>query len=155
MENAWKNIASRTWKQVWYDGHSYPFYTFPNNRLMKHLVSKRASTVEKLTSVMCKQHLLISDREEDIKAYLNKRSYTDLSHLFWEEKLGDLAPQADFTFFADMESVYRRPDEFRTMLPTFFFKHLDFFRQFTITIQFIESGERLSTNITLNYKVKA
>ena len=56
---------------------------------------------------------------------------------------------------ADMESVYRRPDEFRTMLPTFFFKHLDFFRQFTITIQFIESGERLSTNITLNYKVKA
>ena len=153
--NAWKNIASRTWKQVWYDGHSYPFYTFPNNRLMKHLVSKRASTVEKLTSVMCKQHLLISDREEDIKAYLNKRSYTDLSHLFWEEKLGDLAPQADFTFFADMESVYRRPDEFRTMLPTFFFKHLDFFRQFTITIQFIESGERLSTNITLNYKVKA
>lgn len=153
--NAWKNIASRTWKQVWYDGHSYPFYTFPNNRLMKHLVSKRASTVEKLTSVMCKQHLLISDREEDIKAYLNKRSYTDLSHLFWEEKLGDLAPQADFTFFADMESVYRRPDEFRTMLPTFFFKHLDFFRQFTITIQFIESDERLSTNITLNYKVKA
>lgn len=152
--NAWKHIANRTWRNAWYDGHSYPFYTFPNNRLMKHLVSRRASKAEKLTAVICKQHLLISDKEEDIKAYLNKRSYTELSQMSWKEKLSDLAPQADFTFFADMESMYRRPDEFKTMLPPFFFRHLDFFRQFTITIQFIESGERLSTNITLNYKTK-
>lgn len=152
--NAWKSIATRTWRNAWLDSRSYPFYTFPNNRLMKHLMSERASKVERLTAVLCQQHLLISDREEDIKAYLNKQSYSDFSRMFWEEKLGELVPQADFTFFADLESMFHRPDEFKTMLPPFFFRHLDFFRQFTITIQFIDTGERLSTNITLNYKPK-
>ena len=149
---AWTKVASRTWKRVWHEGRSYPLYTFPNNRLLKHLVSKRASVAGELVAAVCKQHLVISDNEADIRAYLDKQSYTDMSQLFWEDMLDGLAPRADFTFFADMECIYRRPDEFKAMLPPFFFKHLDFFRQFTITIQFIETGDRLSTNITLEYK---
>lgn len=149
---AWKNIARPTFRKVWHKGHGYTFYTFPNNRLLKYLLSERAAQADKLTGILNEQYLILSDREEDIRAYLNQHSYTEIVRLAWNEYLNDLAQQANFTFFADMEDIYQRPQEFTSMLPPFFFNHLDFFRQFTLTIQFIQSDGPLNTNIILNYK---
>ena len=149
---AWKEIARPTWRGVWHKGHTYPLYTFPNNRLLRHVLSVRASRADKLTGALSERYLILSDKEEDIKAYLNRWSYTEESNLMWNDMLSDMEQKADFTFYADMASIHPRADEFKAMLPPFFLKHMDFFRLFTITVQFIEPGERLHTNIILNYK---
>lgn len=149
---AWQRIARRTSRKVWCKGHGYPFYTFPNNRLLEYLLSERAAQSNKLTGILDEHYLILSDKEEDIRAYLNPHSYTEIVRQAWKEHLGDLTQQANFTFFTDMEEIYKRPQEFTSMLPPFFFNHPDFFRLFTLTIQFIQSDGPLSTNIILNYK---
>ena len=151
---AWKQIAQRNWKSVWSEGTNYPLYTIDNNRIMKYLLSARALQVPKLTGTLLKNNFLIlSDREEDIRAYLNPRNYTQKGLEGWNEYLGNLSQQANFTFFADMEAVCQRPLEFKTMLPKFFFTQLDFFSKFTITIQYIKTSAPLNINIILNYKL--
>lgn len=149
---AWKQVGKRLWKSVYHKGHAYPLYTFSNNRMLKYLLSERAAQKNDLMAIINEQYLIISDEEKDIKAYLNSNNYSERNKEFWHEYLSDLAPKANFTFFADMEDIYRRTTEFNNMFPAFFFKHLDFFRKFNITVQFIESGEILNTNIILNYK---
>lgn len=149
---AWQKIARSGWKRIWHKGQSYPIYTLPNNRLAKHLLTERAAEADKLHAILNEQYLILSDREEDLRAYLNKRSYSEVARVAWTDYLDTLAPEANFTFFADMEDIYLHPNEFKTILPPFFFNHPKFFGDFTITLQFIEANETLNTNITLNFK---
>ena len=113
---------------------------------------ERAAEADKLHAILNEQYLILSDREEDLRAYLNKRSYSEVARVAWTDYLDTLAPEANFTFFADMEDIYLHPNEFKTILPPFFFNHPKFFGDFTITLQFIEANETLNTNITLNFK---
>ena len=46
------------------------------------------------------------------------------------------SPYYNFAMMVDMEEMMRQPETYVRLVPNFFFRHSDFFRHFTIAIQF-------------------
>lgn len=107
-----------------------------------------------MKAILTKKFIIISDEEEDLQAYVSKSSYSQEAYNAWNNYIGNLAMEANFTFFSDLDEINKRPTEFRSVLPPFFFRHLGFFRHFTVTLQLFsaETPNKLNTNIILNYK---
>lgn len=152
--NAWANVAQPIRKWISVQNRKYQLYTIDNNRVLKYLLSDRVSSKEHLKAVLTDRFLIISDEEKDLQAYANKSSYSRKAYYAWNHYIGNLAMEANFTFFSDLEEIYKRPTEFRSILPPFFFRHLNFFRHFAVTLQLFnaDTPDRLNTNIILTYK---
>lgn len=52
----------------------------------------------------------------------------------------------------DMEEMMRQPETYVRLVPNFFFRHSDFFRHFTIAIQFTCAEGVVYPNLVLLYK---
>ena len=152
--NAWQDLAHPVKKWIQSPKKKYQLYTIENNRVLKYLLSKRVSNKEQMKAILTKKFIIISDEEEDLQAYVSKSSYSQEAYNAWNNYIGNLAMEANFTFFSDLDEIYKRPTEFRSVLPPFFFRHLGFFRHFTVTLQLFsaETPNKLNTNIILNYK---
>ena len=70
----------------------------------------------------------------------------------YEEGVGSLSPYYNFAMMVDMEEMMHQPETYVRLVPNFFFRHSDFFRHFTIAIQFTCAEGVVYPNLVLLYK---
>ncbi len=146
--NEWEKFTSPILHTERQGHQSYPIYCLNSNDLMQYLLFKNSEQPKELMAIIRDDYMLISDSKEDLKAYLSLTTHA-LKEAYYTTVL---ANEANFTLFSDMEEIYQRPDEFKDLIPPFLIQYADFFRQYTITLQYIESVEPMNTNIILSFK---
>lgn len=148
----WNRLAKETWKSVYWQGEKYRLYTLDSNYLLRHLLPLDKEDNRPLSALLTENYLLLSRHEESLRDYMDKRFYTPAAQELWKTFLNDLSSQANFTFYSDMNAVGKHTKYFENILPPFFFSHQEFFHQFYITVQFIETDESMNTTILLDHK---
>lgn len=148
----WNKLAKETWKSAYKQNKRYRLYSLPNNYLLKHLLGNNKEDGKTVSALLTENYLLLSREDDDLRDYMNKRTYTPATQELWKTYLSDLASKANFTFYSDMNEVNKHAKYFKNVLPPIFFRHIDFFRQFFITVQFIETDETMNATIILDHK---
>ena len=91
----------------------------------------------------------VNDNQQNMNLFTgnsNKPLYLDC--------MNDLAEQANFTLIADMNEIMHKTPNVKEeqTLPTFFFKHKDFFKYFMLSIQFIYTGNHMNINLIFTFQ---
>ena len=70
----------------------------------------------------------------------------------YEEGIGSLSPTYSFVMMVDMEKMVEQPETYVRLIPNFFFRQSNFFRNFMLAIQFTCTEGVVYPNIVLLYK---
>ena len=66
--------------------------------------------------------------------------------------MAGLAPESACLLMTDMSKTITEPQLYGHLMPNFFFKNKDFFRNFLMTTQFTTANGTVFPSITLTYK---
>lgn len=151
-----KAIAS-----YWVQGQHYPVWSYEGGEQLPHYFIT-PPPVRDYCLTFYKDKMLVATAPDILLSYL--REMTALPQTAWTHNrplyqycLNDLAEEANFTLVADMSDLMEEPLDTlpahpTRMLPTFFFKHKEFFRNFMLSTQFIYTNGQINTNLILTYQ---
>lgn len=99
-------------------------------------------------------NLLLAADAQSLSAYIeaveNENTLNTTDN--YKDLTGTLTPLSQYLLMADIDAVAQMPPSYSRQLPTFFLKHIDFFRHFLLAVQFTRQNEFLIPNITLLYR---
>ena len=98
--------------------------------------------------------MLLAPDAQSLSAYVDAVENGDVLEgtSVYEEGVGSLSPYYNFAMMVDMEEMMHQPETYVRLVPNFFFRHSDFFRHFTIAIQFTCAEGVVYPNLVLLYK---
>ncbi len=99
--------------------------------------------------------MLLAPDAQSLSAYVDAVENGDVldGTSVYEEGVGSLSPYYNFAMMVDMEEMMHRAGNLCAVgLRNFFFRHSDFFRHFTIAIQFTCAEGVVYPNLVLLYK---
>lgn len=114
-------------------------------------------------------NLLVAPNDSCIYSYIHQieSGNTMEGNQLYDKCMSGLSSESNYLSLADMEDAITYPDIYERLIPSFYFKHPDFFRNFIITIQFtcvngesypylvlMYKGKRDQQNISIPSKVK-
>jgi len=70
----------------------------------------------------------------------------------YEEAVSGMAPSYQYMLMADLADVFRQPAAYVRTLPSFFFKHADYFSHFVLSVQFTCADGEVEPHLALLYK---
>lgn len=155
IEPPWKNILQTPSTHKRINGNVYTLSpvetgTF-TNKLIPHSNSNEAAP---LYATLFNRQLLLSDKTEDLICYVQQitDSAKEQQPVFQKE-MTDLSQQPNFTLFIDMEKILKHPQKYAQYMPSFLFKHKEFFQNFTFSLQLVKVPENINANVILTYKL--
>ena len=154
------NARRRT--SLWLQGVPYPLWQCPADTTLTSYFLPQYKGEEHWLSIY-QNYLLIAPDKETIYNYLTEvldvkeeSPHTNGNNKVYQHCLGDLAEEANFTLVTDLNDlINHHPDivESNTsLIPSFFFKHGDFFKHFMLSTQFIHADGLTSTQLILTYQ---
>ena len=105
-----------------------------------------------LYATLFNQQLLLSNKPDDLVCYLQLLTDQTEEQPLFQKEMTDLSQEPNFTLMTDMEQIFKYPQEYAQYVPSFFFKHKDFFQYFTLSLQLVKATENVNANIILTYK---
>lgn len=144
---------------LWIQGKNYPVWLYNGeSSLHPYFCEEPAEDAYYLT--FYKEKMLVATDMETLGDYLTEiSSYSPNSGIdnrkLYEFCLNDLAEQANFTLIADMNGIMENESTgtmTTKLLPEFFFKHKEFFKNFMFSTQYIYADGQISTNLILTYQ---
>ncbi len=135
--------------------HSFPFrkYLLPPATLFFKLTGMEGTS---FYSYACfyRDRLLLAADARSLSAYIESMESGDTLEgvAGYGVLTGTLASSGLYLLMADMDAVSQLPSSYVRLLPTFFLKHISFFRHFLLAVQFTRQGELLIPNLTLLYR---
>lgn len=132
---------------------AYGVYPLPENRLLTQLTGVRTPDLYNYSAFYGGQLLLASDVDA-LKQYiyqLDKGQVLEETAVY-QAGIDGLDNPYHWMLWADLSEVFRLRDNYTRLLPDYFFRNEDFFRNFILSIQFLVVGEAVHPNINLIYK---
>lgn len=152
-ESFWKKIIQITPQYKRVDGNIYTIYPMQESTFINQLMPQPNANEEKLIyATLFNQQLLLSAKPDDLVYYLQEQTNHEEEPFSFQEEMTDLSQEPNFTLFADMEEILNHPQEYTRYIPPFFFKHKEFFRNFTFSLQLVKVPENINANVILTYK---
>lgn len=128
-------------------------YVLPRNTLLTQMTGITESA---LYTYACfyKGELLLAPDARSLSAYIDAIENGDVleGDLIYERGISSLSPVYNFVMMADMEEMLRQPETYVRLVPNFFFRQADFFRNFVLAVQFTCTEGVMYPNIVLLYK---
>lgn len=153
IEPKWKNILQTPYIHKRINGNVYTIYlieteNFTNKFIPHSNLNKTAS----LYATLFNRQLLLSDKTENLICYLQQITDSEREqHTSFQKEMADLCQQPNFTLFTDMEELLKHP-QYAQYIPPFFFRHKEFFQNFTFSLQLVKVPENINANVILTYK---
>lgn len=133
--------------------HGYRHYFLPHNTMLAHLTG---ITEPAFHTYACfyKGDCLLAPDSRSLRAYVDAMEREEWLEGMpgYEEAAGSLSPVYNFVWMADMEKMVMQPESYVRLMPSFFFRHIDFFRHFLVSVQFTCAEGVVYPNIVLLYK---
>lgn len=146
----------------WIKRETFPVFKFNKSNFL-HPYYVTHPTEDEYYMTFYRNVLLVAKAPETLKDYIESASengmYDEIPSMYnnkplYKYCLNDLAEQANFTLVADMGEIMSRTplsDE-QYILPSFFFRHKDFFKNFMFSTQIIYTNGQMNTNLILTYQ---
>lgn len=143
----------------WLQGTFYPIWSYEGGEKMPHYFITRPH-VRDYCLTFYKEKMLVATTPEILLDYLKEMTsqpdgQEPHNRQLYQYCLNDLAEQANFTLVADMNDLMGTTMDNHPptrLLPAFFFKHKDFFKNFMFSTQFIYTNGQINTNLILRYQ---
>lgn len=145
----------------WLHGTFYPIWSYEGGEKMPCYFITRPH-VRDYCLTFYKDKMLVATTPEILLGYLKEMTSQSAdgqvhNRQLYQYCLNDLAEQSNFTMIADMNDLIGSgidslPVHPTRLLPEFFFKHKDFFRNFMFSTQFIYTNGQINTNLILTYQ---
>lgn len=89
-----------------------------------------------------------------LSAYIEALHRGDLleNRPLYQELMGGLASSYSFLLMADMERLLRQPKEYIRLMPSFFYRHADFFSHYILAVQYTFADDMAYPNVVLLHK---
>ena len=133
--------------------HGLRHYLLPNSTVLTQLTGITESA---FSTVACfyKGDCLLAPDVRSLRAYIDALEQEKWLEGMprYEELTGSLSPTYNFVWMADMETMAVQPASYVRLIPSFFFRHIDFFRHFLVAVQFTYAEGMVYPNIVLLYK---
>ena len=142
-----------TSRRLYLQRHDSPIdlYSLPYNVLMSYFLGREG--IEKSICHVCfyKGCLLMSLDTDCIISYIQTIERGEICKgIGMEQRNGYLSSSCVYAMTMDMGAIARLSNKKMNILPRFFYKHLDFFSQFTWTVQYQYINNVLYENILLS-----
>lgn len=132
---------------------NYRKYLLPRNTLFARLTGLGTSTFH---SYACfyRGRLLLAADALSLSAYIDamEKEETLQSVPFYKDITNTLASSCNFLLMADLNGLATVPPAYQLFVPTFFLRHINFFRHFTWALQFTCADGVVYPNATLLYR---
>lgn len=146
---------------IWIDGKAFPQWQYEvNDKLYDYLFIK--PTAPTYTISYYGDYMLVAENTEILRSYLEevatpqKETGRNINKPLYRYCLSDLSEQANYTMITDMSEIVGNDSIFqllnKNLIPSFFYKHKDFFRNFMFATQLIYNDGLISTNIIFTYQ---
>lgn len=135
--------------------HSLPYrkYLLPPSTLFFQLTGCEGVS---FYTYACFYHgaLLLAADAQSLSAYIEAMECGDTleESIYYNTLINTLALSGQYLLMADMNALSQLPLAYVRQLPTFFLKHIDFFRHFLLAMQFTHQDGFLIPYITLLYR---
>jgi len=151
-----KDRESPLWNTVYRSPYGvYTFTVLPRNTFLARITGVTESS---LYSYFCfhKGSMLIAPDSKSLMAYITaiETKNTFENSLAYEESMIGLSDSYIFMMMTDLGMIFDQPESYVRMIPNFFFRHNDFFKNFTLATQFTCVNDVVYPNIVLLYKGK-
>ena len=131
----------------------YRFFILPRNTLLTQLTGITESA---LYTYVCfyRGHLLMAPDAVSLVAYIDAMENGEvLSEApMYEESTVSLSSVYSFVMMADMEEMLHQPETYVRLMPNFFFRQANFFRNFILAFQFTCVEGTVYPNLVFLYK---
>lgn len=131
----------------------YRFFILPRNTLLTQLTGITESA---LYTYVCfyRGHLLMAPDAVSLVAYIDAMENGEvLSETpMYEESTVSLSSVYSFVMMADMEEMLHQPETYVRLMPNFFFRQANFFRNFILAFQFTCVEGTVYPNLVFLYK---
>ena len=89
-----------------------------------------------------------------LSAYIEALHRGDLleNRPLYQELMSGLASSYSFLMMADMERLLRQPKEYIRLMPSFFYRHADFFSHYILAVQYTFADDMAYPNVVLLHK---
>lgn len=146
---------------IWVDGKAFPQWQYEaNDKLYDYLFIKPSTPIYTITYFG--DYMLLAENTETLRSYLEEIATTQkktdryINKSLYRYCLNDLSEQANYTMITDMNEIVGNDSIFqllnKNIIPTFFYKHKEFFRNFMLATQLIYNDGLISTNIIFTYQ---
>lgn len=146
---------------IWVNGKAFPQWQYESNdKLYDYLFIKPTTSI--YTISYYDSYMLLAENTKILRSYLEevaipqKKTGRNINKPLYRYCLNNLSEQANYTMITDMseivgnDSIYQLLN--KNIIPTFFYKHKDFFRNFMLATQLIYNDGLISTNIIFTYQ---
>lgn len=154
-------LSAKRRASLWIQGNPYPIWQCPADTILNIYYLSEQTGHEHWLSIY-QNYLLIATDKETLQNYLTEvvnnqdnNTYANGNHIVYQYCLGDLAEKANFTMVADLSDIINyHPSiaENNPLIPSFFFKHKEFFKHFMLSRQFIHADGHISSQVILTYQ---
>lgn len=134
---------------------TYPIVVLPRNTLFTQLTGITQSALY-VYACFYKGRLVLAPDTASLAAYirqLDRKEVLDDTPAY-EEGVSGLSPSYNFMMMADLDDVFRQPENYVRLVPNYFFRNQDFFRHFILSAQFTCTDDVVYPHIVLIYKGK-
>lgn len=153
------SLGAKRRPSIWTRDFAVPVWQCEADSLLSTYFILPPSTPTECWAGIWKESLLLATGRETLQTYIEEmqtNTYEEgTSHEAFQQSLGDLAEQANYTLVADMNSLVNSDstecDEYYSMIPSFFFKHKEFFKHFMLSVQHINHDEQVHTHLILSF----
>lgn len=131
---------------------TYPVYRLPQTTLFSQLTSFAEPSLQ-VFATFYGGRLLLAPDEDSLSHYirqLEKGEVLDRA-IAYKAGMDNLTDSCQFMLMADLEHVFRQPENKVRFVPDFFFHNSDFFRNFILFAQFTCADGVVYPNIVLKY----
>ena len=139
-----------------FNGKAYQSMTLPRLTFTGHFVRGIIKNRQAEDYVCCfyNDRLLIAPNDTCIQDYIHlvDNGKVKEGDVIFEECMAGLAPESACLLMTDMSKTITEPQLYGHLMPNFFFKNKDFFRNFLMTTQFTTANGTVFPSITLTYK---
>ena len=132
---------------------AYLVYRLPQTILFKQLTSFVEPTLD-VYAAFYGGRLLLAPDEDSLSHYIRQLDKGEVLNgaMAYQTGMDHLSDSYHFMLMADFDHVFRQSENHVRFVPDFFLRNADFFRNFTLFVQFACTDGVVYPNIVLKYK---
>lgn len=132
---------------------AYLVYRLPQTTLFEQLTSFAEPTLD-VYAVFYDGRLLLAPDEDSLSRYIYQLEKGEVLNgaMAYQTGMDHLSDSYHFMLMADFDQIFQQSENHVRFVPEFFLRNADFFRNFTLFVQFAYTDGVVYPNIVLKYK---
>lgn len=134
------------------DGKCYQLLPLPQLAILKSFAIDNCNN-KNYYGCFYRDNLLIAPDKASICAYIDQLDNSEIKEgdTLFDECIAGLAPESNCLLMAYMDKLMTMPQLYKHIMPSFFFKHKEFFQHFLLVVQFTSANGTIYPTLTMNY----